>query len=107
MPARNAKLDSKEVETIKADYPALRAKARARPTGVYFLFNSDSALEATPEERERQFEEFWERGGLPFLGAYGDLLFEKEANDTIAAFARRKIKETVNDPEVAALLTPR
>ena len=106
VPAWNARLDPKEVEKIKADYPALRAKARARPTGVYFIFNPESALEATPEQREKQYEEFWERGGLPFLGAYGDLLFDKEANDTIAEFAKRKIHEVVKDPEVAALLTP-
>jgi cyclohexanone monooxygenase len=106
VPARNAKLDPDEVDRVKADYPALRAKARARPTGVYFVFNPDSALEATPEQREEQYEEFWRRGGLPFLGAYGDLLFDKDANDTIASFAKRKIQEIVNDPEVAAMLTP-
>jgi cyclohexanone monooxygenase len=106
VPAWNAKLDPSEVDKIKADYPTLRAKARARPTGVYFIFNPDSALKATPEEREKQYEEFWERGGLPFLGSYGDLLFNKEANDTIAAFAKRKIQEVVTDPETAAKLTP-
>ena len=106
VPAWNAKLDPKEVKKVKADYPALRAKARARPTGVYFLFNPDPALEASPEEREKQYEEFWARGGLPFLGAYGDLLFDKDANDTIAEFAKRKIREIVKDHEIAALLTP-
>ena len=64
------------------------------------------ALEATPEERERQYEEAWQRGGLPFLGAYGDLLFEKAANDTIAEFARDKIRGIVKDPATAELLCP-
>ena len=64
------------------------------------------ALEAAPEERERQYEEAWDRGGLPFLGAFGDLLFEKAANDTIADFARRKIRGIVKDPATADLLCP-
>ncbi len=106
VPAWNQKLTPEYRKTIKADYPALRAKARARPTGFYFPFNMKPALEATAEERERQYEEAWERGGLPFLGAFGDLLFEKAANDTIAEFARRKIREIVRDPATAELLCP-
>ena len=43
---------------------------------------------------------------LPFLGAYGDLLFEKAANDTIAEFARQKIRGIVKDPATAELLCP-
>jgi cyclohexanone monooxygenase len=106
VPAWNQKLTADYRRAIKADYPALRAKARARPTGFYFPFNMQPAVEATAEERERQYEEFWERGGLPFLGAYGDLLFDKEANDTIADFARRKIRSIVRDPATAELLCP-
>ncbi len=106
VPAWNEKLTPEYRSSIKADYPALRAKARARPTGFYFPFNMKPALEATEEERERQYQEAWERGGLPFLGAYGDLLFEKAANDTIAEFARRKIRSIVKDPATAELLCP-
>src|SRR5882757_6522610 len=106
VPAWNEKLTPEYRQSIKADYPALRAKARARPTGFYFPFNMQPALEASPEQRERQYEEAWERGGLPFLGAFGDLLFEKEANDTIAEFARRKIRAIVKDPATAELLCP-
>ena len=106
VPAWNEKLTPDYRDSIKADYPALRAKARARPTGFYFPFNMKPALEATPEERERQYEEAWEQGGLPFLGAYGDLLFEKAANDTIAEFARNKIRSIVKDPATAELLCP-
>jgi cyclohexanone monooxygenase len=106
VPAWNERLTEEYRRTIKADYPALRAKARARPTGFYFPFNMKPALEATPEEREREYEEAWQRGGLPFLGAYGDLLFEKAANDTIAEFARAKIRGIVKDPRTAELLCP-
>jgi len=106
VPAYNAKLDPDYVARVKADYPALRAKARSRPTGFYFLFNAQPALEATPEDRQRQYEEAWAAGGLPFLGAYGDLLFNKQANDTIADFARGKIRSIVEDPAIADLLCP-
>jgi cation diffusion facilitator CzcD-associated flavoprotein CzcO len=64
------------------------------------------ALEASEDERARLYEDAWERGGLPFLGAFGDLLFEKAANDTIADFARDKIRGIVNDPATAELLCP-
>ena len=106
VPAWNQKMDPEHERYIKGDYPAFRAKARARPVGIYFPFNLKPALEATPEEREEQYEEFWQRGGLPFLGAFGDLLFEKEANETAAVFARQKIRDVVNDPDVADLLSP-
>ena len=106
VPAYNAPHDPAYVAEVKATYPELRAKARARPTGFYFPFNAAPALKATPEERKRQYEEFWARGGLPFLGAFGDLLFDKAANDTIADFARDKIREIVKDPATAELLCP-
>ena len=106
VPARNENLTPEYLHAAKAGYPELRAKARGRPTGFYFPFNMKPALEAAPEERERLYEEAWQRGGLPFLGAFGDLLFEKAANDTIADFTRRKIRELVKDPATAELLCP-
>ncbi len=106
VPAWNSKITPEVERAAKADYPALRARARSRPTGFYFPFNLQSALSVSAAERERQYEESWARGGLPFLGSYGDLLFEKEANDTIAEFARRKIRDIVKDEQTAKLLCP-
>jgi cyclohexanone monooxygenase len=106
VPAWNARITPEAERAAKAGYPELRAKARIRPTGFYFPYNVRPALEASAAERDRQYEECWARGGLPFLGAYGDLLFEKSANDTIAEFARRKIRGIVKDPATADLLCP-
>jgi len=106
VPAWNEALSADYLKEAKANYPELRAKARARPTGFYFPFNTEPALQANAEERQQQYEAAWQRGGLPFLGAYGDLLFEKSANDTIAEFARQKIRSVVRDPATAELLCP-
>ena len=106
VPAWNSAVDPAWEAEVKADYPTMRAKARARPTGFYFDFNTTPALEASEAERRQTYEEYWERGGLPFLGAFGDLLFNKEANDTIAEFAREKIRAVVKDKATADLLCP-
>ena len=58
------------------------------------------------EEREREYEKRWRRGGLGFSAAYTDLLVSKEANDTAAEFFREKIRAIVRDPAVADLLCP-
>jgi cation diffusion facilitator CzcD-associated flavoprotein CzcO len=107
VPAWNERLSEGYLKEAKAHYPELRAKARARPTGFYFPFNTQPALQASAEERAQQYEAAWQRGGLPFLGSYGDLLFEKSANDTIAEFSRQKIRSIVKDPATAELLCPR
>src|SRR5207244_7725187 len=69
--------------------------------------NEASALEVTEEERRREYEFRWERGGLSFLGSFADLLVERQANDTAAEFVRAKSRQVVRDPAVAAALSPR
>ena len=93
-------------EQIKADYPGFREQAKQMFFGMNLPISEASALEATPEERERQYEDRWAQGGFTFLGAFGDLLLDQKANDTAAEFVRNKIRETVHDPAVAEKLMP-
>src|SRR6202171_5506044 len=64
VPAWNERLTPEYLRAAKANYPALRAKARARPTGFYFSFNIPPALEASAPDREAPYETAWARGGL-------------------------------------------
>ena len=66
-----------------------------------------SALAVDEAERNRVYEERWNLGGLLFLGAFADLLFDEAANETAADFVRSKIREIVDDPDTAELLSPR
>jgi cation diffusion facilitator CzcD-associated flavoprotein CzcO len=107
VPARNAPLDPREQQAIKADYAGLRRRAKQMRNGIQFPVNEASALEVTEQERQREYEARWERGGLSFLGSFADLLVDRQANDTAAEFVRAKIREVVRDPGVAEALSPR
>ena len=107
IPAHNKPLDPELVKSIKSDYPGLRREAKqTRPGIAAFRLNMASVLEATPEERQREFEARWAEGGIPFMGSFSDLLLNPEANHLAAEFVRSKIRDIVHDPEVADLLSP-
>ncbi len=106
IPAHNGPIDPAVERRVKSDYAGFRAANAQHPFGADFRDNAESALAASPAEREREYEARWATGGLGFLGAYGDLMFDPKANATAAEFVRGKIRSIVKDPAVAELLCP-
>ncbi|MFR9802105.1 flavin-containing monooxygenase [Pseudonocardia sp. RS010] len=107
VPARHHTVDRAVLAEIRADYDAIWAKAKWSLSGFPWQHNGRSALDATPEEVRKTFEELWDQGGFRFVfGSYRDLLTDIRANDLAADFVREKIRETVADPDTAARLTP-
>ena len=106
VPARNAPLDPEVRNRIKANYAELRALEKTTRNGTQYPINEVSALEVSPEERDRKFQDMWDNGGLCYMTSFNDLLLDKKANDTAAEFIRAKIRELVDDPATAALLSP-
>jgi cyclohexanone monooxygenase len=108
VPNRNRPwLDAEERE-FKSRYREYRAQARESFLGVPVTGTGRPVLSEPPEDVQRLFTQRWQAGGgMPFLGAYTDLLVSQAANDVVAEFMRDRIRETVLDPEVAELLCPR
>jgi cation diffusion facilitator CzcD-associated flavoprotein CzcO len=107
VPSRNGPLDPEEQQRVKADYVGFRARGAQQFAGLNADANPQPAIEATPEERQRVFEERWAGGGLRFLGAFADLMLNEESNAAAADFIRSRIAELVKDPATAELLTPK
>jgi cyclohexanone monooxygenase len=108
VPNRNAPVSAEADTALKARYPQYRAQARESILGVPLTGTGKSALEVPAAERDAAYAEKWSAGGgMPFLGLYTDLLFAREANDTVAEFIRDRIRETVADQDVAEQLCPR
>ena len=108
VPARNGKVDPELARARKADYEGIAKRIRESFFGQEHYFIPKSVLEATPEEREREFDRMWDAGGFAFwLANYQDMFFSQEANDICADYIKRKIRKTVKDPVVAEKLIPK
>jgi cation diffusion facilitator CzcD-associated flavoprotein CzcO len=106
IPSRNRPLSAAEWQEIQLNYDAIRDKGRASTNGHPFEVAEVSALDVTPEERTRRYEQAWETGGLRFRATFSDLLKNLDANATASDFIRAKIAGIVQDPATAAALTP-
>ncbi|WP_433801854.1 flavin-containing monooxygenase [Actinomycetospora sp. CA-084318] len=107
MPANNRPLDPEEQAARKRDYRAHREAARTSGFGVPVEPATQSALEVPDAERDAKYEAAWGRNLVGLLSSYTDTIVDRAANDTAAEFVRRKIRGTVQDPEVAEALSPR
>jgi cyclohexanone monooxygenase len=107
IPAANAPVTDEEDAQVKAHYRERRERAWNSATGLGFMPSKTSALDVTPEEREKAYEVSWNRLGFGFALTYYDILLNKQANDTAADFIRKKIAAAVNDPVVRDKLLPK
>ncbi|MDP1879129.1 MAG: NAD(P)/FAD-dependent oxidoreductase [Actinomycetota bacterium] len=107
MPARNAPLEPQYVEDVLASFDERREVSRRSDAGTPFPPASKGTFEVSDEEREAMFEEGWRRGGINALSyAFTDFFTDVRANEVAQEFARRKIRELVEDPQTAESLLP-
>ena len=106
VPSQNRPLTPEEVKDIKSDYKGFRAKAYAGLTAFLFERHDQSVFDLTPDERRARFDNYWNIGGLPFLGAFNDILFNDDANQACIDYWRSRIEEIIDDPKLVELLTP-
>jgi cyclohexanone monooxygenase len=108
MPAKNAPLDPEAVAARKARSQEIRQAMRESRAGVIVPMPEHSALSVDSEARQARFEAAWKTGTLyGMVAAFNDLLIDRDANDTAAEYVRGRIREIVDDPEVAERLSPR
>lgn len=108
VPAQNGPLNPGLRDRIKSRYSEVREQNKQMMVGFGARHprNDGYVFDMSPEEREQQFERQWQLGGLLFLGAFGDLVLDEEANVEAGEFVRSKIRGIVEDPQVADKLCP-
>ncbi len=106
IPAWNRPLPQPEQQAWKASYAEYRKQARTTRSGILYEYSQRATADVSEEERQREYERRWARGGANFTHAFNDIFIDKRANDSAAEFVRAKIRGTVKDPRVAALLAP-
>ena len=106
VPSWNGPLDPAVERDIKAHYDERRRLARETGGGNPWHERPTSVFDATPEEREAEFDARYRVGGFFLHSAYNDLFTDPDANELISEFVRRKIRGRVDDPSLAEQLCP-
>jgi cation diffusion facilitator CzcD-associated flavoprotein CzcO len=66
VPARNGRVDPDVTKARKADYDGIRQRIKNTFFGFELNFIPKSVLEATPEEREQEFDRMWDSAASHF-----------------------------------------
>jgi cation diffusion facilitator CzcD-associated flavoprotein CzcO len=109
IPSRNRPIDPDYERDYKENYRLYREMMKSTKSAAVLRGQIyRSVFDVTPEERDQILNEAWEsRNGFRFVATFSDIRTSRAANEVVAEFVRRKIRETVHDPDVAELLCPK
>lgn len=108
IPLQNFALDDAARAEVRANYPRIWEQTRTQLLAHGMDVTGRTYDDVTDDERDKIFEEGWEKGGFYFLfETFDDILFDPRSNDAAAEFIRAKIRQIVKDPVVAERLCPR
>lgn len=115
LPAQNRKLPPETVAKVKGNYAWLREMTRLNKmngAGDVLMTleerapRAKRAVDLPAEQRETAMEGRWNNGGIVLLSTFADTLTDDETNRVVADFVRAKIRSIVQDPQIAAKLSP-
>jgi len=107
-PLNNGPIKPDEMRKIKDNYSDMFVRCSESQGGFIWTIDPRMTFEVTEEERK----EFWEflyqsRGMSIYQGNFRDVLVDEKANDAMSEFVANKIRERVNDPDIAEMLIPK
>jgi cation diffusion facilitator CzcD-associated flavoprotein CzcO len=106
-PLNNSFLTSDEHAKLRESYAEMRATLRQSESGFLHRPSGKMTFEATSEERWQLYEKLWNSPGFAKTLSNFDDIKDARANALFCAFLEHKIREIVQDPDVAEALIPR
>ena len=108
VPSGFRKVDKAYLDDVRGRYDEIWDQVRQSVVAFGFQESDVPAMSVSPEERERVFQKLWDQGnGFRFMfGGFCDIATDEEANKAAQEFVKKKIGETVKDPETARKLMP-
>ena len=106
MPAMQKPMTPEWEKEIKGNYDEIVAMCRNHVFGMAFNTAGRNLADTPPEEIQQIFEENWNGSFRWVFETFDDLLSNPEANKMASQFIIDKMRERVDDPEVADLLIP-
>ncbi|KEF55703.1 cyclohexanone monooxygenase [Exophiala aquamarina CBS 119918] len=108
VPSGDGPVTTQYRDSINSRWDEIWEQVRNSMVAFGFEESATPTMSVSADERERIFEEAWRRGnGFRFMfWTFSDLTTDEAANEEACKFIRKKIGETVRDPEKARKLQP-
>ncbi|KAF4881794.1 Baeyer-Villiger monooxygenase [Colletotrichum fructicola] len=108
VPMHQRQLSHRESEEMKHYYDAIFAQAKFKSSSALPYNQNPEHLSRKPEaERDRLFEQLWNRGGLGLTQSnYRDIALDKTANACLYDFWVRKTRSRMTDPKKMDIVAP-
>lgn len=109
VPSGQAKIPEGYRAKVNSKYDEIWNGVFSSSTGFGVPEVTRKTMQATPEEREKAFQDVWDQGnGFRFMfSAFGDITTDRAANEEACNFVNRKIDTIVMDPRKASILKPK
>ena len=99
--------DPGKFSALQARYSEYREEMKQSFAGSSFFASGKAASDCTPEEQKAVLDAFWAFGGIGYIWAFNDVLFDEESNAIVADFLREKMAARIKDPVLREKLLPR
>ncbi len=108
LPMGQRRLTVEEQAAAKAEYPAVFRQRNNPPSSFSDIRRLDeAALGVSAARRQEVYDDAWEAGGFHFwAGTFNDILVDSEANRTSYDYWRSRVRERIDDAQVADILAP-
>ncbi len=107
-PLNNSPISSQEMATIRARYDEIFANCAQSPNGFEHVPDTRGFWALTHEERVAFWDALYDQPGFAILaGNFPEIFFDEAANREMSEYIADRIRQRVNDPEVAEKLIPK
>ncbi|CAK7212903.1 hypothetical protein SEUCBS140593_001665 [Sporothrix eucalyptigena] len=107
VPLRNSQFTPDQAETHRQNADAIFRLSNSTPTGFLHQADPRKTADVSLEDRLAHYESIYNKPGMAkWLGAFSDTYTDRAANEEYSQFIAEKIKERVNDPDLATRLVP-
>jgi cation diffusion facilitator CzcD-associated flavoprotein CzcO len=107
LPMVQREMSAAEQVQASCFYESMYKAAKQCRSGYPYDPAGCSIWDVSPEERERYFEDVWNRGGFAFLNSnYMDFLVDKKANRLHYDFWAKKTRPRIKNPVKREILAP-
>lgn len=107
IPARDRPLGDEDWDEIQRNYDEILQTAHENGFGHPFDPAYPTAEDRSMEEVRELLEPRWQEGGFRFMLTFEDLIINPDTNEKVSQFVREKIRETVDDEDLAEKLVPK